>query len=380
MTAAFTVAGTRARPGRRRVRSRICNAVKQQEGLILSGRDVSVDGEPAFGPLVSGPVLNRFIRDEWEEWMMHVTFRPPEAVDGQVVPGKASGFVGSARSGDGVRWDIAKAALKPNKDDWWYFDTAHCAVGDVQIMSSDVIRAAGGVYFMYFHGGDEEVVDVDGQDVKGFKTRIGVAISLDGQNWSRIEGSNANGSVLDLGPSGCFDEKFVAGPQVLKLNDEYRMYYHSRDPRTGRYGVGIAVSKTGVDFKRAESMGLKFKSGPASFFANGISNRHIVQDRNGTFHMFFEGISEAGESSIGLAQSSDGLSWSLSHASAVLVKGPEGSWDDAGVSHPRAVIMDDASIRLYYTGVGKDSGECGVGLAVSNGTNWTDFARHRSQS
>lgn len=119
-------------------------------------------------------------------------------------------------------------------------------------MSSDVIRADSGVYFMYYHGGDqEEFVPVDGQEkVKGFRTRIGVAVSLDGANWSRLEGEHYSGAVLDVGSPGCFDEQFVASPQVIKLGDEYRMYYHSRDPRSGVYGVGIATSKDGINFAR----------------------------------------------------------------------------------------------------------------------------------
>mmetsp|Transcript_22109 Transcript_22109/g.89594 ORF Transcript_22109/g.89594 Transcript_22109/m.89594 type:complete len:382 (-) Transcript_22109:256-1401(-) len=354
----------------------VCSAsLETEKGLILRGKSLQVDGEPALGSRVSGPILNRYIRDDGEEWMIHWTFRPDSGFDEKVVPGATTGYVGAGFSSDGIAWDVGKPALKPNTEDWWYFDTVHCCVGDVQLLSSDVIRSDGSVYFMYFHGGDDEIVTVGSDEVKGYRTRIGVAVSLDGRHWSRIEGEHANGSILDVGEDGCFDAEFVASPQVIKLGSEYRMYYHSYDRHSGLYGVGLAVSSTGLEFKRVQKDPIQFNGEDNAFFAKGVSSRHVIQKRDGTFEMFFEGVSESEEHSICRAVSADGISWDVPLSSPILTKGEASDWDGGGVGKPRVVVMDDQSIRLYYTGWDSESSSTAIGLAVSDGTDWDNLVR-----
>ncbi len=55
----------------------------------------------------------------------------------------------------------------------------------------------------------------------------------------------------------------------------------------------------------------------------------------------------------------------------------EGAWDSKGVAFPCAVVMEDGSCRLYYSwSNGKTVGASGIGMAVSEGTDWTTFSRY----
>jgi len=55
--------------------------------------------------------------------------------------------------------------------------------------------------------------------------RLGYAVSTNGINWTHVSGSGSNGCVLDAGASGQFDEFSVYYPTVVKDGSVYRMWY-----------------------------------------------------------------------------------------------------------------------------------------------------------
>lgn len=82
---------------------------------------------------------------------------------------------GVAVSSDGINWrrgsgriegsrgpqrslDVGKV-LEPNGD-WWWFDTCHMNVADVQILSSSSVSGGTGVYWMFYSGGSFEPVSL----------------------------------------------------------------------------------------------------------------------------------------------------------------------------------------------------------------------------
>lgn len=59
--------------------------------------------------------------------------------------------------------------LEPNAD-WWWFDTCHLAVADVQILSSNSVSSGEGVYWMFYSGGSFEAVPLPA----GLSSQVGV--------------------------------------------------------------------------------------------------------------------------------------------------------------------------------------------------------------
>ena len=191
-----------------------------------------------------------------------------------------SGEIGIAVSNDGIIWrrggsptemyrtggdaeafqdlsiDVG-AVLYPNNEDWWVFDTSHVSVGDVHMISSGSI-AAGGVYWMYYQGGDKEEVN----GVEGVRTRPGLCLSQDGRNWARIEGEHHTHAVLDVGAEGEWDELCIRDPKLLLAGPkDMRLFYHSIDKTTNVSRIGVATSKDGFVWQK-NRQGCIFDAGP----------------------------------------------------------------------------------------------------------------------
>jgi hypothetical protein len=315
-------------------------------------------------------------------------------------PGLCAAFAGLATSEDGLRWTRVVgpkgggAVLEPNSDDWWWFDTTHVALDDVDITSNALVRADGGVYFAYFSGGDNDTAIVDGVEVTGVRTRIGVALSKDGENWTRVEGPFPSGAVLEYGQPGSFDALGVASPSIIRFpkpptnplsriltgRPEHVMYYHSYDPVTDSYAIGRALSVNGFDFSRdnnRDGSPILAGSGRGSgrFDERGCCDPCIVRRGLSDFVMFLTVIDGAGIPRIAMCQSKDALVWS---PRIVVLDLPSLSdaWDAGGVSHPSATLIDD-TVWLYYTGRAKSAVDIdgksttGIGAAASIGADWT---------
>lgn len=106
-------------------------------GLVLAPAETA-----SFDDLVvGGACVKRFLTDEGESWLMWYSARD-DGFDKEVVP-LASGQIGLATSTDGVSWKREGPVLRENKDDWFWFDTTHVGIGDVQVMSSEAQRTGG---------------------------------------------------------------------------------------------------------------------------------------------------------------------------------------------------------------------------------------------
>ena len=355
----------------------------------------------------------------------------PAPIDGSVAavaPG--AGAVGVATSGDGVLWrrwsppnvdssspsplpplspeSSSAPILEPNGD-WWWHDTNHVSVSDVQIFSSGAVASTGGVYWMFYSGGSFEKhplpkgltsssngsgsIESESEiEIEGARTRAGLALSQDGRHWARIEADHHTGALLDAGDEGRWDSAFVAAPQVVSAGPrDMRMYYHSFDAEVGKWTVGVSLSEDGLKWSRGEPVfrggdgsegesesensisSSSSSSSSSSFDAAGAASRHVVFDSSTKqYVMFYEGVARDDSRSIGVAVSTDGLrGWKRVSDGPVLSasesSSSSSSWDDGGVGAPCVVPMAGGKWRLYYSGRAKGSAPgawCGVGLAL----------------
>lgn len=134
----------------------------------------------------------------------------------------------------------------------------------------------------------------------------------------RERGPADGGATLGLGPAGAFDERWATCPSVLRDGGRYRMWY----------------------------------SGPFT--------------------------ASAGEGGIGLAESDDGQTWRRAGgASAALLPGPAGAFDERQVFAPEVRRVDDGRYLMWYTGESAREHPSGivtyqVGVCSSDdGVRWT---------
>lgn len=300
------------------------------------------------------------------------------------LPPLSTGRIGRATSKNGLVWikdgkgsdseDVPDVSLGLNKDSWWGFDVAHLGLGSVLMpMSTPAVLTEGGVYLMYYHGGNDEqslIQDfmerkvpeaLQGSMVKGMRMRIGVAVSQDGVTWGRVEGDHPSGAVLvpferndrnsmENAPEDMPEELYCAWPEVV-LNvrgDEssrFLMFYSTMLKETKEKCIAYAISPDGFRWTkkgvcvRPDGKGLD-AAGCArcsvrkdAFFDEGTGSWKELS----TWKMFFEGVSkEDGKHRVMVAESRDGLSWTK-HG-MVLDVGAEGSWDSEGVGSPHVVL------------------------------------------
>lgn len=209
----------------------------------------------------------------------------------------------------------------------------------------------------------------EGTKIKGFRMRIGMCLSFDGEHWTRYEGDHHSGAVFDVGGPGDFDELYCGFPQVLMTEPgKYLMYYHTFDRNTQKFTVGVAVSTDGFEWQKK---GPVLAGGNNKYDTHGVGCRHVLKDPKGNgFMMFGEGVGEDNKHYIMLYKSSDGFKWSIAKDEPVLQSGDEESWDAGNIGCPWPVPMPDGSLRLYYARPGK-----GIGMAESAGDDWSSFKK-----
>jgi hypothetical protein len=352
------------------------------------------------------------------------------------LPPLSTGRIGRARSLNGLQWekategseseDASDVSLGLNQEAWWGFDTSHVGLGQVLLpMSTPAVMADGGVYIMYYMGGNFEETSLadylenapeptKNAKIKGMKMRIGVAVSQDGISWGRVEGDDPTGACLSpydkqdpnqRAPALMrgidndlveIDEELYCGwPEVAvrqaPLSDKqgdipsFFMFYSTMRKNDKSKCIAAAVSMDGFRwFKR----GICLEPSENGMDAGGCARCNVLQKatyQDGMWKeedgwvMFYEGVSnEDDKHRIMMAESTDGRSWKK--CGVVFDVGTSNeAWDAGGVGSPHVLRLDDGSMRMYYTGQGNDDSTA-IGVAKAEpGTDLTRWTREQAE-
>lgn len=131
-------------------------------------------------------------------------------------------------------------------------------------------------------------------------------------------------------------------------------------------------------------MGAVFDGGNAEEFdGGGASRRHVLTMKDGTYRMWYEGISKKGVHSIGVATSPDGLQWARSSDKPVFTANDDiSAWDSGGVGSPHMIYLPDKKRwRMYYVGTSLDTeavSKSSIGVAESIDEEGNIFERVKS--
>ena len=198
-------------------------------------------------------------------------------------------LIGYATSPDGFTWskDASNPVIEPGPDGAW---------DDEGVLSSGVIYEDG-IYHMWYDGWD------------GANTRIGLATSSDGFNWTKSAGN----PVMDVGPAESWDDASIGFPSVVFDGTTYQMWYTGND---------------------SMEVGTPFGAGIAG---------------------------------IGYATSPDGSIWTKFEENPILSTGPCcAAWDWIAAFLPN-VVFDGSKYQMWYSGIGFIDGsvEFSIGYAVS---------------
>lgn len=178
----------------------------------------------------------------------------------------------------------------------------------------------------------------------------------------------AGNPVLLVGPDGAWDDDSAWDPTVIKEDSLYKMWY-TGDDGTNPSRIGLATSTDGITWTKSGSNPVL--SPGESWEIGGISGANVISS-TGLYRMWYTGIDSSGTGRIGYASSSDGVTWTKYAGNPVLSIGSAGGWEDTDVLGP-AVLKDGSTYHMWYDGNdGAGQSAHHIGHAIStDGLTWT---------
>ncbi|NQT84522.1 hypothetical protein HQ563_15985, partial [bacterium] len=201
--------------------------------------------------------------------------------------------------------------------------------------------------------------------------RIGRAVSDDGVHWTK---SPSGAPVLDVGETGSWDEKYVGMGTVIKMNPtdggtHYRLYYTGRD-NAGNFGLGLATSSDGVSFTKHSGNPL-ISGDQWDTNTDALAVAYVIQLTTGQWALMFESNSPF---KIYLGLSDDGIAWTPSNDGDPVMEGTAEEWDSNGVANPKLFELAPGKYLLGFNGQAGNA-EWNIGFAYSTDLiNWTKFS------
>lgn len=198
----------------------------------------------------------------------------------------------------------------------------------------------------------------------GTGINLSYALSLNGREWYPFSGN----PVLRTGEPGSFDSQWITDPFVLKVGDQYELYYTGYDHTYWR--GGHATSPDGIHWTKGPGNPLlDVRPGTWESWETGASPKVILIDSS--YVMAYTGY-DGSHWSIGIARSSDGIHWERDNLNPVLKGGEAGSWDAQGPMVD-GFFKRDSMYYIFYSAAPNG----GKGLAFSKDLRtWKKYARN----
>ncbi len=193
----------------------------------------------------------------------------------------------------------------------------------------------------------------------------------------KTPGPETGGAVLGLGNEGAFDAVWATCPSVLFDGKLYRMWYSSYyDSHMGRGGIGFAISRDGIHWKRENGGRPVLTTGLRGAFDDGQVMGPQVLYEKGEYWMWYTGMktewhrSGVGFYRIGLARSKDGINWErLNKGRPVLDVGPRGAYDEVQCATP-SIVREKTGLRMWYAAWAPKPGHTLCSARSRDGLNW----------
>jgi predicted GH43/DUF377 family glycosyl hydrolase len=220
------------------------------------------------------------------DWDAHDALNPSIVQRGGVYFNFYSGYdgrlwrTGLATSTDGLHWKKEGVVLAP----------------DTRAGEGDYIAANGsalfheGEFWYWYQAGPKPT------------PRLGLARSADGRHWRKTRFP-----VLDFGPRGSWDERGVADPYVIEVQQYFYLFYLGQD-RAGRQRLGVARSRDGEHWQKLRGNPILELGKYGAFDEMGLGEP-AVWIGQGYYWMLYAGRDAYENRRLGMARSTDGVHW-----------------------------------------------------------------------
>jgi len=173
------------------------------------------------------------------------------------------------------------------------------------------------------------------------------AWSADGINFTR----NATNPIFH--PESPWTCGRAIDAEVIKFRDKFLLYYATRDPEYKIQMQGVAVAPATTDFKRQDWKNLSTEKPmlkPELPWEKDCIEGASVIEKNGKLYMFYAGAYNNAPQQVGVAVSTDGLSWTRLSDEPFLKNGGPGDWNSSESGHPHIFSDSDGRTYLFYQG------------------------------
>jgi sucrose-6-phosphate hydrolase SacC (GH32 family) len=173
------------------------------------------------------------------------------------------------------------------------------------------------------------------------------ALSSDGINFIR----NATNPVFH--PEGQWTCGRAIDAEVISFKGNYYLYYATRDPDFKIQFQGVAVAPGNTDFSKSTWKNLstdKPMLKPELPWEKDCIEGASVVEWKGKLYMFYAGAYNNAPQQVGVAVSSDGISWQRLSENPFLTNGKPGEWNSSESGHPHIFKDEDGKTYLFFQG------------------------------
>ncbi len=181
------------------------------------------------------------------------------------------------------------------------------------------------------------------------------ATSQDGLNWQL----GSNNPVLTKGNPGTWDDYSAISGPVIKVGNEYKMYYMGFQSEYDYWHIGLATSTDGINWTKNPYPVVHAAPDEVQIMPSEVL---LVND---TYYLYYS-VRQKPYYDIRLATSSDGINFTKYYGNPILVA--EYNWEGTGVYSP-SIIYDNDQYKMIYANINEPGGALGMAYS-SDGINW----------
>lgn len=172
------------------------------------------------------------------------------------------------------------------------------------------------------------------------------AISDDGINFER----NPTNPIFS--PTGDWNCGRAIDAEVCEFNNQYYLYFATRDPGYETQILGVAVAPKNTNFNREDWKQATDSPilAPELPWEGQCIEGASITIQNGKMYMFYAGAYNNWPQQVGVAVSEDGIQWKRLFTEPFLPNGKPGEWNESESGHPHIFTDHDGRTYLFFQG------------------------------
>lgn len=212
--------------------------------------------------------------------------------------------------------------------------------------------------------------------------QIGYLTSDDGIHWEEV----TEDPVLHTDEVPFADVAALASSVIVRDDGTWMLYFYTWNSTAkwlGNGNIGLATADNPLGPWTVMDEPVLVPSESGAWDDNTVNQPSVVVGEDGEYMMFYSGYGTSGKTSIGMATSADGITWTKYDDPATegefaesdpVFFGNDAGWDSGSLHQPRVVQNDDGQLVMVYRQRVLGGGNMRLGVAVSDdGLNWQRY-------